>query len=675
MATAAKAAIKAAASRKRKIPSKPTKREETSPPPNEDEEEEEEDDALSNGRVIKALRDHFYAGYMALPVDNKRARTRQSVQGSDGIFEPLMPEQPINMLQVHRVTTYCKSNHVVVGVVQFLLNYVRAGGLTVVLEKFGIKIPLNADLQNVFDIEWTDLFLENLLWGLLTAGFVVCTLVPSNVKEGEMVPMVIDYTLYCITMVKVFGQRTTFKVYPMINGLNSVELFGREGFDRTGKTQDEDRNVCVYLNGLEPNADGTIVSPLKTMLEKLFIVDLSWVNFATADYRTSHPPYIFEHVEKKAQGDPLEDAVDAPGEELVGVSKRLTTQNDDFDAHRVSRNLDDSRAVWDRETRRYTGRPSATAANPYAVECPWARPLTVPSEFKRVDPPPTQINTQIETMDRVMAINTARAVGLPSGPFESKHSANNGNAEIHQTALQRTTDMYQKRIKPILQDLYGKAYAEAHQRFLDREASKLKAKRDTLDEEDQEHDVRERGHSPYQHQHRGPFGMERVVHSSGQPGEGARAMHNKEHEASDKSQAIGISKIIGYNINKPPQFASSKLNQRRLSDEDIEELVRLGVRFEVSFMNSSLASAEDLRNAYDLDNLIPYTQYSERSARILGMDKSCINTEEQHIKQIMDRAKLQNKVAEASGERDEQQKSGGAAKPKAKSSASDSSKK
>jgi hypothetical protein len=568
----------------------------------------------------------------------------------DNIDEFLVPEIPVDMYRVAEVEFLCKNNDTIVAAVDFLLNYLRAGGLTVVLELFGQKAKLNPELQEVFDVEWSQVFLEELVWDMLLMGVSVVNLVPSNIKKGEFVPMCIPRSCYSLTFLEYFDKRREYRVYPMRPGL-AAGLYKKDGAalgDLLPKTYNRDEFVSVYVFK-PPLSDGSITSVLNTLITKLQTSFWSWMNFGATDFRAAHPGMPVENVVSDAKQPDVNEELEC-GENTIGLfSEKVVAKADAFARHRLDTHTKAALALFkaqsdkhDQEIKQLCGN-QGYQTNPHSKQPPWGTPFPLPSNMRAGTAPPVVYNPHMSELDQMLATAIARALNIPAQFFVSDIAMHAANATLAGQAFNNTIQGYHKLLIPVLGDLYKKSYGQSHEKF-------KKAIAEVITNPPAEYDAKQGAHHG-----------DRYIKASGRPDHGPLAESSK----SEASQRVEVSKLLGSNVNKKPGLGASKPAQS-ISDEDLEKLISLGIRFKISFKNAPLTTIDDLQRAWQELNIIDYTQFAERAAGILGIDLSCILSEEQHNLQMEKNVKQSDEFANKypSGIQQGASGNGAGAKPK-----------
>lgn len=420
---------------------------------------EQEDDAQSTSSSLYSSDDEE-------PGDDLHA-------DQDDLF---MNEVNVNTEEMMTIEYLCKTNPLAQSAMSFLVNNLKAGGLEVTMDVLGVRNQLSEEHQKVFDIEWAGQFLEELIWSFMTLGFAVVNLVPSNVKKGEMVPMVIPQSCYMLTFVERFGQRREYRVYPMDQGTNYDEYLRRK--QKKGKTElDPDRNVSVYVM-YPPLSNGDLTSPFSALYERLVQLEWSWENFAAADYSASHPIPAVQTTAKDNKPEPNETA--NIGENQLGLYlHEQKAKLDDQDRDEIQASVEASyklqKTIMAR--RMATGLTGRYGVNPNALSSPYEN-VFIPGVGREVkDTPRPTHNPLLETVNHLVAAIVASVLGIPSQFLAAEQVMHAANAELNLRLFDKTAKAYQQKIQPILQDLFEKSYRDAHREFRNAAYKEIKENR------------------------------------------------------------------------------------------------------------------------------------------------------------------------------------------------------
>lgn len=568
---------------------------------------------------------------------------------SDSENEMLAREIFVNMAQASEVEEFCRSNDVVLAAVDFLINYIRANGLTILLRLGGFPVTLNAEMQAVFDVEWSGTLLDEMIWDFLLTGFTVTNLVDSNVKEGEKVPMCINRACYGASFVQYFGKRREYRIYPMRANM-AAEMFRKK--QDPSKQIRADERVKVYVL-YPPRSNGALTSPLSTLLDKLQTSAWSWTNFAAADYSNTHPTWAIENVVPSGhEPDPIEEA--EGGEATLGLVIEKTTQKgDDLQIQRMRERFDAAAVLLKMQNEQYAKAVKTVRPNPHAQMAAYGSAVILPPNFRPVNTQEAKYNPSMEELERMVASAVARVLGVPAQMFAGDSVVHAANADMDMSSLNRTITGWHRRLTPILKELYTDAYHAAHGDMVETVAEIVaenvawRASRARPAEYISTHG------QPGSVSHKKSKGDSDREEESDDGDDDDEDSDTKQKKPAGKpappksetTKLIAASKILGTSVTRVPSFEASLKPAIILSDEQLKELVELGVQFDISFRNALVANLETIFQIYDKD-IINYDQMASRVGSILGIDKSCLLSAEQSEAQKEHRAKVANEHAE-----------------------------
>lgn len=670
-----------------------------------DDDHEEGTGAKPRGKKHKKMKkeagdEHGTPAYSS-DVDDEEEDAEAEERPTDDMF---VQEVPVNPDDIEAVEYVAKTDPTTHAAINLIINNMKAGGLAVTMDILGAKTQLSPEHQRVFDIEWSGQFLKELVWHLLTLGFAVVNLVPSNVKDGEVVPMVIPTTCYALTFVDHFAKRREYRVYPLIQNGNNTGGTSYKGRDRLLKNaqKDPDRNVSVYYL-YPPLANGDLSSPVAAIYNKLLQQEWSWENFAAADYWASRPYLGIQSTATDSVREPNETA--NIGENRLGLyideQRARVEQTDRLD---VQAQIAAAYGLQQRVVarRREDGLTGRYGVNPHANVAPYEHVFMPGINHQIVTPPTPSVNSQLAEITRMTSSFVCAVLGVPAQFLASEQVMHAANAELNLRLFDKTIKDYQNQVEPILQDLFEKAYRESHEEFREQAYEEIKANKKRAEEgaevqkaldgksaaplgaadlysNNKKKPVSEKGDSKDKGKedeseeeddgiHGGKVeGVDKFIRSTGEPSQSGLRRHGV-----GTSDRIKVSKMLGRDMTladngrpKRPKFGFSK-PPISLDDKHIQELIKSNIQFRIAFKRAPLTDIASLEHAYNIANIIDFETYANNLAEIIGLDPNSVLTEEEAAQQNEKKMKMQFDT-QMKYALPEEQGAGGAKKPAAAS--------
>lgn len=458
-------------------------------------------------------------------------------------------------------------------------------------------------------------------------GFAVVTLVPSHVKEHELVPKVESICNYLMTFTEQFGERREYRVFPIDGGMAYRSWMGDrgKGARRRGRPNP---HAAVYVMD-QPLSNGHLSSVLWSVFDDLIATSFCKENFQSADYQLSHPVVGIQTVPQKTQADLLENV--EPGENELGIYDRDNEKRKlELDREDVRMSIQEAyshqKTVVD-STAKTTGY-GRYGSNPYSGVPTYARVFMPGSNHEIVPLPPAVHNPLIADIMKITGDNVASVLGIPSSILSGEGSQHAANAELTMRMFDKTIKYVQQFLEPILQDLYDQAYKETHANFRKQVVDEI---RDSKERE------RRRAQTAGQ--------FDEYIRSTGEPSQ-ARLPPKKR----TKGHEIKASKVLGHDVTtgsdgnaQKRKFGMSKAPVL-LDDERLEQLIADDVRFKLSFGRTPLTDTAALHDAFDVSNIIPYDEFARAMAGVIGIPENRILTEEEHYAQIEKKSKIESEL-------------------------------
>lgn len=500
-------------------------------------------------------------------------------------------------------------------------------------------------------------------------GFAVVNLVPSNVKKGEYVPIVVQHTTYMLTFVDRFDRAREYRVYPLAQGAGYNFYQETRGKGASARFN-PDQNVGVYVLYPPHSSNGALTSPLATVYEKLLLLGFSWENYARADYWNANPMWGIQSIQQRGTPEPNETANIAEKHMALYVDSELVRMEEQERKNVVA-------TVQVAEQLHVQASEDVAAAssfgryghNPTARVPPYRYNFSPGVNRQIIEPPRPSYNSMMSEMIQHITAAVAGVLGIPPQFLASSQIQHAANAELNLRIFDKTVRDRQHDVEPILQDLFEKAYKYAHKNY----------RKQVFDEIRQSEEDEDRHESMAKSQQKGQS-IEQYIRSTGEPSQSGLTVQG---EASTSDQ-IKVSKIMGRDFTtgpdgrpKRPKFGFAR-PPANLTDEKLKELVASNVQFRIAFRRTPLTDLESLDYAYQ-NNIIDYDEYAEDVGAVIGVDKNHVLTEEEHFAQQEKKTKIESELVEKYGIEEEEGEggaSGGAAKkkpatkPKAKASPS-----
>lgn len=559
--------------------------------------------------------------------------------------------------EMNEIERVCRGDETVRAAMNLLSDNVVGGGMSVSMDINGTSVKLNEVMQRMFDVEWTQRFIKDLLWNLCMFGFAVVRLVNSNVIRTQAVPMVIDKADYEITMVRSFNKAREYRIYPLrfnangkrsrlsdqfvdhIDGANQGVNKPKQVRERKAqKIYDGDASVAVYvLPGSEPLADGTINSPLKTVVDNLKKMDWMWNDLSCASHWASRPPWGINTTQGRAapmEQDSLKNynppqavvALHQQGEQIKHREREIAELGDSMksaiDTVRMNAASDEG-----------TDRVGRWGQNPHAHAAPM-RNFFMPGLTHAIatGPQPTFIPAFIE-LTKVSASKVAMALQVPAEmliPGQQVHAA---NAELAMRRWDIVISAYQKIVEPIVADLFSMAYGGAIKDLQQRWPVETVEK------------WAEKGTSDDNEPARARIGGEehlldvarRHIKSTGAP---ANVPVDADRHTSEKLKHQFLSK---------QKKAQAKIGLKDISHKNAATLMaQHSPIIHVRFDQTPMRMFADILNLYML-NLIPYEELAKHAVSIYRLDPSKVLTKEEHDAQEKEKRKTESQLTETYG--------------------------
>lgn len=573
----------------------------------------------------------------------------------------------INTLQMEEIRRVVQKDEIVRASMQLLVDNVVGGGLSPTMDYWGSIIRLSDMMQRMFDIEWVQRFLRDMIWSLFMYGFVVARLVQSNVLPTEAVPQVIDPSLYEISTVRSFDKPVEYRVYPLRFDTVTGEI-ARMG-DRPTKERkrvanavyEGDESVSVYVfPGNEPTADGEINSPLMTIVDKLKKLEHYFEDASAASYWAARPSYPINSMPDKSSGSKDHDPMKGynPPEAVLGLTagapQRLKEKKEEDrteveTAINAALNLVEINADDD-EKRGLGGRHGP---NPYS-KAPPMRNFFSPGLTHQVGSGPTPVfNTMLPEMCLIVSNLVAGVLKIPAqmvNPGQQVHAA---NAELNMRLWDIAISGVQRMIEPIVSDLFAKSYRgrikDNTMRF-SKEVAEKWAEKGSMTEND---DAR----GPVDGAQSLDDTMRKHIKSTGAP-TNTVSNHKEAASAKMKRQMTPLKEKLG-----------KRLGTKEITFDNVRKLMEEHVTFNITFKRTPMLTFDAVWELYERD-IIDWEELTKLAAEIFHIDPAHILNVKQRDAQQQEKRKFQSKMDEAYGPSEEKPGASGSAskgeKPKSK---------
>jgi hypothetical protein len=461
-------------------------------------------------------------------------------------------------------------------------------------------------------------------------GFAVVSLVDSALKPGEKVPKVESPADYILRFVHRFGARRVYRATPVDAG-TAMQVFSRTRI-QAGRNGDERPSRALIYVLDHPLDDGTLTSPLASILEDLLAVHWTRENYLATDFEQSHPVYGVQSVPPKTAADPME-LPDSPENRLGIFTEKQQVDATRHEAEIMKQCILAAYGLQQNVNMRrgQSGRSSLVTRfgmNPMADDAPYARCFNPGPYHQIVDPPRASYNPHMVEVIRTIHSHVASVLGIPGQFLATEQVQHAANAELNLHMFNDVVRAYQKILEHFLQDLYDTTYHESHENFRAAVQNEIRQA-----EREQE---RERIGRP---------GVNKFIEATGEPTQ-SKLPPRKEVTRSDQ---IHLSKVLGRNfadqngsgksqhIGKPPVV---------LTDEKLAAVLERDIRFRICFGRTPLTDRESLRVAYEEANIISYQEFARCLAENIGLPASRVLTEAEHDEQIKKKAKLASELVE-----------------------------
>lgn len=563
----------------------------------------------------------------------------------------------IDTNEMRMIEKVCKSDELVRAAMQIITDNVVGGGMSVTMEIQGHSIRLNQVMQRMFDVEWVQRFVKDLLWSLCMYGFVVVRLIRSNLIRTESVPTVVSPMHYELTVVDSINKGREYRIYPIRFGDGGEVTRTSDGIAKqedgskirkARKAYEGDKSLAVYvLPGSEPLTDGSINSPLKTIVSKLRKLEWMWEDLSRASHWGARPT----HGVNTSQGKTSPQDADSmknynPPAPVVALhAEGVQIQHRKRDREDVSASIQASvdAIEYGVEDDVAGGRTGRYGVNPHAMAAPM-RNWFIPGLNHQLVPGPVPIfNPHIPEASKIVASMLAITLGVPAEmiiPGQQVHAA---NAEFAMRRWDIVVSGYQKIIEPIVADLFAMAYSGEIEDFKQRWPA------DTIDKwSGTEHNKPNVGGDV----------IRKHVKSSGAPA-------NVPMDA-DKHAADGLR----HQLMSKQKKAQQRIGLKEISHKNASKLMseRSPVIY-VRFDQTPMRLFADIWNLFEL-NLIKYEEVAKHVHSIYHVDPSMILSKEDRDKQEEERRKRDSRLNELYGPKEEKASDAGGEGKKQKTSES-----
>ncbi len=537
------------------------------------------------------------------------------------VEEMFLREVPINFMQMQALDQHVRTHPAAQICMRMLIDNVRANGINATLEIFGLKYELSKSLQEVFRTEWSGLYLEELIWSTFLYGCVVVGDKASSIDKKVRVPRVIAYTTYQATFIEDFHNERQYRIYPMDEWeILQMTSDNNNNSKNTSKTparmqrqHDEDVRFYVFF---KPDSKGNLTSPLSRVLHLLRMSRLTWDNHASADYHRSHPSMALQTSSGYGRAPagnaatsistPLENVNYADAIQGMPVSESMQMQTAE-----LSRENTEESIVAHAEMCRHIG---SRNPNPFARDVPYGSVYDAPAGRQVAVMPRIELNTQLRDIEEWILISVAQVVGIPCAFVLQDRAMHAANANVERLHLNVTIQSLQKMLVPSLKECFDALMGSVDQ-FVDCHSASMEKVAIT------------------------PYGQ-RFIRANGD----ASAYQGKSGPVDFEQDRLAvIQRIVGItsksseaetfargNAAEPhdPEESEFQVNAQQLHD-----MVRNGVSFNISFERSPSAEPEALKAAYD-ENIIPWDIYARTICSLLGIDPIRALSEKQAYEQM-----------------------------------------
>lgn len=552
----------------------------------------------------------------------------------------------INGGEMKRIEWICRSNELVRAAMQIICQNVVGGGMSVSMEVNGVSIKLNQIMQRMFDVEWVQRFVKDLLWHLCMYGFVVVRLIRSNLMRTEAVPSIVDPMHYELTVIDSMNKGREYRIYPIrfsddgssqrpSDGVYS----GEDGVKRrrAKKIYEGDESLAVYvLPGSEPLSNGALNSPLSTIADKLQKLDWMWEDLSRASHWAARPTYGINTAQNKVAAQDADSlkhynpplpvvALHLEGEQ---IRHKKAEKHEIGEAIQAASDAVEFNAAEDAAN----GRTGRYGQNPHATSAPMKNFFIPGLGHQLANGPAPAFNPHVNEATKIVASLLAITLGVPSEmiiPGQQVHAA---NAEFAMRRWDTVVSDYQKVIEPIVADLFAMAYSgmieDFRQRWPKETVEKWASHADTTAD-----------------------AVRRHIKSSGAPA-------NVPIDA-DKHLTEGFK----HQLKSKQEKAQSKICLREITHKNAAKLMaEKSPVIHVRFDQTPMRMFEDIWNLFERD-MIVYEEVVKHVQSIYHIDPSMIPTKEQRDKQMEEKRKKQHDLDERYGPEEEEQ-NGAAKKPK-----------
>lgn len=542
----------------------------------------------------------------------------------------------IDTAEMRFIEKVCKSDELVRAAMQIITDNVVGGGMSVTMEISGRSIRLNQVMQRMFDVEWVQRFVKDLLWSLCMYGFVVVRLIRSNLIRTESVPTVVSPMHYELTMVDSINRGREYRVYPI--------RFGEDG--GTGRVSDSvkkqedgskmrqarkvyegDKSLAVYvLPGSEPLTDGSINSPLKTIVSKLRKLEWMWEDLSRASHWGARPTHGVNTSQGKTS---VQDAdsmknYNPPAPVVALHAEGAQIQHKKRDREEVSASIQASvQAIeYGVEDDVAGGRTGRYGVNPHAMAAPMRNWFIPGLNHQLVAGPAPIFNPHIPETSKIVASLLAITLGVPAEmiiPGQQVHAA---NAEFAMRRWDIVVSGYQKIIEPIVADLFAMAYSGEIDDF------KQQWPADTIEKW---------AGTDHNKPNVGGDVIRKHVKSSGAP---ANVPMDADKHASD---------ALKHQLLSKQAKSQQGLGLKEISHKNAAKLMseRSPVIY-VRFDQTPMRLFEDIWKLFEL-NLIKYEEVAKHVHSIYHVDPSMILSKEDRDNQEEERRKKESRLEELYG--------------------------
>lgn len=569
---------------------------------------------------------------------------------------PIEREVEICEEEMNRIEKILRKNPIARMAIDLLIDYVIGGGITVTMDFFGEKIQLTPEMKELFSVEWSQRFLRSLLTSWLYYGFCATRLVQSNVIVGEAVPTVIERCTYKTTMIISFSGRREYRIHPIDWPVGKRpreeedDEYAGDGGTRAKKPPrgpstpapwEGDSSVTVYVYpGSEPNSDGTINSPLSTVLSLLIRNEHADRDNQAAGYWGARPIPVLNTGPAGAVSAPdVVSTAPSPDNKLAAHHRALKTDDTEW-AKETARATVNNTA---RLVSLYAQRDAAEDAqeddyppNPFSTRPPF-RVSHIPAPGQSVTGGPIPVfNPHAVELRRMMFAIIANVLKMPSQMIATDQAMHAANAEFNMQMFDMSISTMQSMIRPVLADLFKMAYKTDAARFRHDFTQGVVERLADKDPADKGPEAELAGEVPVNE------AVEKHFKSTGEPNQSGPLLGPEGKPAKDFM----------------PTF------EKKIDATKLHDYVDKNIRFAITFQRTPLTTYAVIKQAFD-DDFISFETASKIIGQVLHLPPELMLSEAAHKAQKTRKAKMeadaQGMVTKATADA-----TPGAAKPGAK---------